>query len=308
MSRAVLTRAAIFAATLLIVGGCASAQVAVANVSSTTRISTESASNGPKYVALGSSYAAGPGGATRVGDPRCMRTIDNYPHQVADALGFSLTDATCSGSTTSEILEVSQWRHADHPQIDAVTADTRLVTITTGGNDIDYIGRVVGQSCANLSADSIQELGIHGCRRGRRVAPEPSLSDYAQVELAMVEVVRAVRSRAPHAEIVLVDYAPLLDPDGNVCPKVPLTAAEGEETVRIFNSLTAATARAAMESGAELVPASKAAIGHDACSDSPWIRGFELPVPYHPTAAGKTGVADLVIAALRHTGATSESN
>src|ERR1700722_12018912 len=97
---------------------------------------------GSRYVAMGSSFGAGPGLTPRApGSPRrAGRSAGNYAHLVAGALGLDLRDVTYSGATTSALLQSSA---AGQPaQLDAVTPDTRLVTITAGGNDVGYLPRL----------------------------------------------------------------------------------------------------------------------------------------------------------------------
>ncbi len=250
---------------------------------------------GRKYVALGSSYAAGPGAAP-IADVRCFRTTDDYPHLVAVAHRMRLTDVTCSGATTANILNTPQRPFADRPQIDAVTPDTDLVTITTGGNDIDYIGRLLSWSCANVKA---RFTHLRRCLHRRAAPPEPAPADYTAVERSIVDLIAAVRLRAPQAEILLVDYTPVLDARGTRCPLVPLTPQQAAQTVRIFDGLTIATARAARESGVRLISASRAGAAHAACSPDPWVRGLQFPVAYHPNRRGREALAQLVLAALR---------
>ncbi len=250
-----------------------------------------------KYVALGSSYAAGPGGLDSVGN-RCLRTVDNYPHQVAQALNMSLVDATCSGATTENILDRRQ-RFVSQPQIDAVTPGTALVTITTGGNDIGYVQRLIAMGCKNSVADPVKEIAERVCGHGRPISPEPGFEQYAAVEQKMIETVFAVRMRAPAARIVLVDYPPVVVAGGPICPKLALTPEEIESTIRVYDALAQVTAEAAQISGAELVTTGPLGAEHTVCSPDPWLRGFELPVPYHPDASGKAGVARLIVDALR---------
>lgn len=250
-----------------------------------------------KYVALGSSYAAGPGGADTLGN-RCLRSSDNYPNQVARALGMSLVDATCSGSTTDNILDRPQ-RGTVQPQIDAVTPETSVVTITTGGNDVGYVQRLIAASCRNVAADVAGDVAPHGCMFGRSIPAEPGPEQFAALTQRMTATVFAARERAPQARILLVDYPPAVVVGGPTCAKLPLTPAEIEVTIRVFDALASATAVAAQISGAELIRASVTGADHTVCSPDPWLRGFEPPVPYHPTSAGKAGVAAMVVAALR---------
>ena len=59
-----------------------------------------------RYVALGSSVAAGPGiRPSADGAPfRAGRSARNYPHLVAEQLGLDLVDVTYSGATTANVL------------------------------------------------------------------------------------------------------------------------------------------------------------------------------------------------------------
>ncbi|GAA1481186.1 SGNH/GDSL hydrolase family protein [Gordonia sinesedis] len=250
-----------------------------------------------KYVALGSSYAAGPGATPNVGE-LCLRGDNSYPRAVAAARELTLVDVTCSGATVANILDVPQHPAADRPQIEAVTPDTDLVTITIGGNDISYVGRVIAMSCANSVPELARTVAARGCSAGRDPAPEPAPDAYARVERSMVAVVDAVRARAPRAIVVLVDYPAVVSVDEAPCPQLPLTPEQVVETQRIADGLAGATARAAATSGALVVTASKASATHTVCSTAPWVRGFALPIPYHPNAAGKSAVAQLVLDGL----------
>ena len=87
---------------------------------------------GSPYVALGSSYAAGAGiGPLQPGSQqRCQRTTNNYASLLARRLQLQLTDVSCGGATTANLLGPSN----DLPaQLDAVVASPRLVTVTVGG-------------------------------------------------------------------------------------------------------------------------------------------------------------------------------
>ncbi|WLP89393.1 SGNH/GDSL hydrolase family protein [Gordonia sp. NB41Y] len=307
MSRALFYRgatalAALAVAAVVVLPGSASVQHAVAGPVSTVAASQHDelpstpAPPPAKYVALGSSYAAGPDGPESLSN-RCLRTSDNYPHQVAGALGMTLIDATCSGATTRNILSVPQ-RFTARPQIDAVTPDTSLVTITTGGNDVGYVQRLLAMSCRNVTPAVAKEVAARTCALGHPIA-EPGPERFAEAEWAMYETALAVKARAPHARVVFVDYPPVVLAGERACSLLPLKPEELAATVRVYDELAAATARAAEASGSQLVRTMPAATGHTVCSADPWLNGFELPIPYHPNDAGKSGVASLVIDALR---------
>jgi hypothetical protein len=74
----------------------------------------------------------------------------------------------------------------------------------------------------------------------------------------------------------------------------------------VARRLEAATARAAAESGAELLAASALSRDHSVCAAEPWVTGWEFGdllaggvAPYHPNAAGMRAVADALVDHLR---------
>lgn len=103
------------------------------------------------YVALGDSFAA-MGGRDRPlrGEPFCLRSAGNYP-ELIDA---SVTDVTCQGAITNDLLHPRPVDGGYLPaQLDALGADTTLVTLSIGGNDIGF-GEVAG--CVRIRMDSAQ--------------------------------------------------------------------------------------------------------------------------------------------------------
>src|SRR5215218_2054364 len=93
------------------------------------------------YVALGSSFASGPG-IDPIIDARCGRSGANYAHLVAERLGYDLIDVTCGGATVDDVLSRPQALMTGGtvpPQLEAVGPDAELVTITVGGNDVEYL-------------------------------------------------------------------------------------------------------------------------------------------------------------------------
>ena len=99
-----------------------------------------------RYVALGSSMAAGPGirpGAA--GAPwGSGRSARNYAHLVADRLNLDLADVTFSGATTAHVLTDRQ--RGAPPQIAALDGSESLVTVTVGGNDVGYVPLLMAAS------------------------------------------------------------------------------------------------------------------------------------------------------------------
>jgi lysophospholipase L1-like esterase len=258
---------------------------------------------GSRYVAMGSSYAAGPG-IRPVINRGAFRSGRNYPHQVAAALSLELTDVTCSGATTDNILSTPQRTLTGTfpPQVSAVTPDTRLVTITAGGNDAGYIGAVTKLSLANFAERHVPGLRPHSARLAGWAGEIPVPSRFVPVADALIRVVADIRSRAPEALVVLVDYPVVVDADGGRHDQLPLTPDQVRQVGVAGGALAAAFERAATVTGAGLVTASLASIGHGADAKEPWVTALKFgnpllggPVSWHPNLTGATAIARLVV-------------
>lgn len=252
---------------------------------------------GDRYVALGSSFAAGPGVGVRVpGSPRrAGRSSTNYPHLVAGRLGLELDDETFSGATTAELLAAgARGRGA---QIDAVTSRTRLVTITTGGNDVGYLPGLVAASLP--AASSL----VPALRRARAATRDPDRLDHDLLRLEddLTRLVREVHARAAACTVVLVGYLTVLpdDPTASTAPLPADVAGWGREVAR---RLGETTARVARETGVRHADVPRLSRAHHAWSAEPWTRRFHLSLrggaPYHPNATGMAAVAELVVSTL----------
>lgn len=114
-----------------------------------------------EYVALGDSFSSGEGIApfiagTDVDDNKCHRSEDAYPMLLEEdaSLNLNLTAfVACSGATTANITETGQWD--EDPQIDALSEETDIVTLTIGGNNIGFTAfaeRCFIDSCSTTSA------------------------------------------------------------------------------------------------------------------------------------------------------------
>ncbi|MCX2934161.1 SGNH/GDSL hydrolase family protein [Mycobacterium sp. CVI_P3] len=251
-----------------------------------------------RYVALGSSMAAGPGIKPRApGSPLSAgRSARNYPHLAATQLGLDLVDVTYSGATTANVLREPQ--RGAPPQIHALNGSEDLVTVTIGGNDVGYVPLLFAATLSPVLR-AIPGLG------GRlRELLDPGARDAAlrQVGAALREVGRTLRDRSPHARIMFVDYLTLLPPPGTPAP--PLPGAVADLGRHVAQQLARCTAEAAQSTGCEMVHAAEVSRDHHAWSADPWTIGAGSllpwrPKPFHPNAAGMQAVADLIAAKFR---------
>jgi lysophospholipase L1-like esterase len=284
-------------AAALLVSGCTRG-------SATAPDPTASTSSPPvigRYVALGDSFSAGPLIPTTDLAGGCARSDHNYPHLVADAVDArKLVDVTCSGADTRDLTRV-QRTFGDAripPQLRAVTADTDLVTLGIGGNDLNLFSTLVS-SCTRL-----RPLDPQGSPCARQLAARGPDLDAAVTTIShrVAASLRAIEAKAPRAEVLLVGYLRLA-PDRGTCVGLPLAAGDYAEGRRISRALDRALRTAARRTGTTFVDMYAASRGHDICSKDPWVNGSvndrQRALAYHPFAAGMRADARAVVAALQ---------
>ncbi|MFB1296046.1 SGNH/GDSL hydrolase family protein [Mycobacterium sp. pW049] len=249
-----------------------------------------------RYVALGSSMAAGPGITPRVpGSPRAAgRSARNYPHLVARTLGLDLVDVTYSGATTAHVLSESQ--RGAPPQIAALDGTETLVTVTIGGNDAGYVPMLFAAGLPR----AVRVIPLLGGRIRELLDPSARYVALTEAGGALIEVGHEIRRRSPQATVLFVDYLTLLPETGAAPPLREPQLSLGRHMAATLQQLTADAARA---TGCGLVRAAEASRAHHAWSSEPWTIRFGFPrprrpAPLHPNAEGMRAVADLVVAAV----------
>ncbi len=243
---------------------------------------------GPQYVALGDSYAAAPGVPETSGVDGCFRSSGNYAQRLAAATGLTVTDVTCSGATSADVLE---------RQVPAITPEAELVTVGIGGNDFDLFATLV-QSCLSAPPPESDPSGTP-CTDAVGPTVDEVLPRTAQ---AVQELFAAIDEAAPGARVVVVGY-PYLLPDSGTCPElVPLAAGDYPLVNEATRRLSGVLRDAAAQQGFDFVDVQGPSRGHDICSDEPWINGQQVAedgtIPFHPFAAEQQAVAELVASVL----------
>lgn len=248
----------------------------------------------PRYVALGSSYAAGAGlGALQPAGPwLCARSVNGYPQQLARLLKLDIVDMSCGGAVTANLLDGGQFFQG--AQVRVIDRRTKLVTITVGGNDVGFVGDM--SMAALRTTDTI--AGWFAARLTG--APKPATSrDFARLRSDLVALLREIHRRAPQAVVVLASYPTVLPPRGT-CQQIRMSVAEADVLRGVERALAATTAAAARDGGAVLVDMNAIGVGHDACSADPWTHGWSAfgDAPFHPTLAGAQATARAIADAL----------
>jgi hypothetical protein len=253
------------------------------------------------WVNLGDSYSAGPLIPNQSLSPLgCLRSDHNFSHLSAAQLGYALTDMSCSGATTDDMTQPQDVTPGPNPpQFDGLTADTNVVTLQIGGNDIGFTDILEHCATVNPFGHPCQDTYVHGS--------DDEISDRINAAAPKVAaVLSGIHARSPSARVFVVDYAAILPEAGFGCwPTVPLAYADVPYLRAKEKQLNAMLATQAAAGGATFVDDYTASIGHDACKSSSvrWVEPLvptNPAAPFHPNARGEAGVAGVVTAAVGH--------
>ncbi len=246
-----------------------------------------------RYVALGDSFAAlGPTDAPTSGPGSCLRSTRNYASLLAEREDVGeLVDVSCGGAQTSDLTDAQI--PETPPQLDALTPDTDLVTLTIGGNDIGF-GAIVG-----CIAQTPRVATGAPCR-DRLESQVTGALDTLRVDLDAVYT--GIRDRSPSARIVTTAYLPLVPDDGGGAFVSRMSPGDVTWTRHVTERINRVVTGAAEGAGADAVlPAGAAA--HSACATQAErytdFTGTETRShPMHPTAAGHQAMAEAIAALI----------
>jgi lysophospholipase L1-like esterase len=251
-----------------------------------------------RYVALGDSYSAASGvlPPDPAAPPECLRSILNYPHVIAGSTGAALTDVTCGAADTNDFFE-SQY-YGVPPQLDALSSDTQLVTMTIGGNDSNVFIETV-LSCGTLGVLSLGQGSP--CKDQYGSSFEDTIRNTTYPSL--VRALQAVRANAPRARIGILGYPWIMPASGGCFDKMPIASGDVPYVHGIQATLNDAVRRAAAATGATYVNLNTASLGHDACQPigvrwvEPVLQGTNAVI-VHPNALGEREMASQTITTL----------
>lgn len=252
----------------------------------------------PRYVAIGDSYTSAPLVPETDPEDGCLRSSGNYPSLVAAALeGTELEDVSCAGADTTALIGVQRTFDglSRPPQLQAVTEDTSLVTVSIGGNDFGLFSTFVG-GCAQVASTDPDGSPCTD------VASEDGPEVLAKIEERISSVVQGVRGRAPEARILVVGYPQIVPQGDRSCPALPIADGDLAFARTMNRGLAEALEEGARKGGAEYVDAYALTEGHDVCADDPWIAGKETvegqALAFHPFAAHQEAVAQEILRLL----------
>ncbi|WP_214406911.1 SGNH/GDSL hydrolase family protein [Pseudonocardia lacus] len=211
------------------------------------------------YVAMGDSYSSG-AGAPPYG--LCFQSAAAYGPRWAATHDVSSFLFTACGGVTSQQMG---------PQFLALSDRTDLVTITIGGNDVGFINVVLG--CVTGTDAQCTAAVDQAVRSGETTLPGRLDATYATIE-----------KRAPRAEVVVLGYPRLVEPDG-AC----LTPSKRADLNRGADALHEVISDRAAAAGVAYVDVRDHFAGHGACGPDPWINPFSaarIVESFHPNRDG----------------------
>lgn len=247
-----------------------------------------------EYVALGDSYSAmGSRAAETTGPAECFRSADNYPSLVAqDERIENFVDATCASAVTLDILTTRAG--TDGPisaQLESLTEDTDLVTISIGGNDIGF----------PAIAGCFQEAMAAGVESD--CAPQFNRDEMtSSVNEMLFSVYSSVQQRSPEARIVVTGYMPLITDEGQCEDAAFISDNDRGWAVGLTNEINGRIEGISSEMQIPFI-LPDGAYEHTVCAapEERWtdLTGAETGgYPMHPTALGQDVMADAIKASL----------
>ncbi|GAA4191120.1 SGNH/GDSL hydrolase family protein [Microbacterium oryzae] len=262
---------------------------------------------GATYVAVGDSIAAGNGLLPYL-DEGCLRSTRSYPELLAKDLGVAVVSAACSGATTGDVMgQVEKLARSGD-----LGPATELVTLTVGINDTAWRDALI--VCSNAPLPDAPPCDAALALVEQMIA--------AGLSERIAAVIALIHASAPNAQIVVTGYPlPFGDTDrtcrlGVLGPQLPgahaplsfdaIATAAINDTAGTLNDAIATAVGSSDVADAQYVDVNAEGFdGHGLCdSGSRWMTGF-LPVTartaegsFHPNAAGQTGYAEIIAAAL----------
>ncbi|WP_433171592.1 SGNH/GDSL hydrolase family protein [Actinoallomurus sp. CA-150999] len=217
------------------------------------------------YVALGDSYSSGTGTGSYDLDSTCQRSSRAYPAKWAAAHSTSsFKFVACSGAKTTDVL---------NNQLSSLGSSTSLVSISIGGNDAGFSG--VMQTCV-LGSDSSCTSAVNTAK------------NYADTQLPgrLSTLFSAIKSKAPNAHVVVLDYPHLYITNDAGC--IGMSHTKHAALNAGADEIDTVIGKGAANAGFSFADVRSTFAGHELCSGDGWLNSVTIPIgnSYHPTATG----------------------
>jgi lysophospholipase L1-like esterase len=220
------------------------------------------------YAALGDSYSSGLGAGNYGSSGSCYRSSGAYGQLWTNNYSPASFDfAACSGATTTDVINT---------QAPTLSSSTSLVSITIGGNDVGFSS--VMETCVLDSTSTCVSAVDNAENQAKTTLP-------GKLDNAL----NAIRSHAPNARVVVLDYPELYDlSQSSFC--IGLSTTDRQALNQGADVLDSVIQAAAARHGDVFADVRAQFSGHEICDDDSWLHSvdwFDLTDSYHPTASGQ---------------------
>jgi lysophospholipase L1-like esterase len=252
-------------------------------------------------VAVGDSYTAGTGAGPAERPPGldCWQSHPGYVDVLRRGGEVKVAaNAACHGAVLSKYSPTYD-REIYTPTVQqqiqslirngALSADTELVSITAGANDLGFAS-VLGicassgeQACAGAVGLATSDNALHA------------------LTLALAATYTDIRKPAPSATVAALGY-PLLFDATSPSVALPILISNQQLINQATLRVNAAIEAAAFLAGAEYVDVTDEFAGHEANSADPWLqlalKDFTADYNFHPNKAGHAAYAAALLASV----------
>ncbi|MER6605814.1 SGNH/GDSL hydrolase family protein [Streptomyces sp. NPDC000927] len=243
---------------------------------------------GARFAALGDSYSSG-NGTTGSKGSECGKTERAYGSLVASSLGYKTRDpqdfqnTACANADTNDLIE---------NQLNILGENTKIVTLTIGGNDNGAFFKTV-VACGINPIESL-------CEKTYK-----TMSSLAERDLPhrLDAAYRAINKRIGTGTTVLVGGYPHGFGDGETCPW-PVPDGNKTRLNDLADRINQAIKGAVNRMGPQWAYVDPDFTGHELCTMNPWVWGMEnvtddIGSVFHPNDEGHRQYARRTIEELR---------
>ena len=255
-------------------------------------------SSGPSYpyTAMGDSYASGEGNSPY--DPgtsgACDRSQAAYGRQFAAVSSIgddNILHTACSGATIANLTTTGQ--NGEPAQINQLTTNSKLVTVTIGGNDLGFASILT--NCLKSPTACESQYNSDNTSNLYTI-----MDDTLGPKLEATY--KAIKAASGSAQVVAVTYPEIFQP-GSTCAGIlnlPIPDVQFLNSVGLYLDNT--IIYAARGAGINVLDERYALLGHELCSADPWV--YQLPTGFtsgtavldssawfHPTVSGLAQIA-----------------
>lgn len=267
------------------------------NISNMCAVPTE-------YVAMGDSFASGAGAPQSTWDSLsgdCARSSDSWAYDVRSHIASVLGESppfkfvACGGANVTTVRE---------GQLKALSnTTTRWVTLSVGGNDLDFASTISECLFFKVSSNSIS----HDCTDAVKAREE----QLPELKKTLVALYKEIQTLAPKAQVLVLGYPYLASrPYGAATVGLPgpfniLSQSEVDALRTGVNKAAETIEEACAEAGVHFVDMRPASDGK-ACGGTPELLNCLILSPskrerfrsFHPNTAGNAAYGEVVVEKL----------